>query len=98
MRWPEVCLTGGKADGKSLPGIPHRNEFVPVSGDPLCLFFGMHEWNPSMSLTDTIPWTSLWLRFFEAWLVPNTWEWSFIRRLAPEMPSWNCAWLATGIP
>jgi len=59
VRWPNVGLTGCKADGKSLPGIPHRNEFVPVFGDPLCMFFGMHELNPSMSLADTIPWTSL---------------------------------------
>lgn len=43
--------------------------------DPLCLFFGEEEWNASMLIADTtIPWVSLWLRFFELWLVTNTWE------------------------
>lgn len=60
-------------DASDKPGrkLPHAYQ---DTGDPLCLFFGMNEWNPSMALADTIPWTSLWLRFFEVWLVTNTWE------------------------
>ena len=43
--------------------------------DPLCLFFGEEEWNASMAIAETtVPWASLWLRFFEVWLVTNTWE------------------------
>lgn len=49
-----------------------------INGDPcdsLCLFLGPTEWNPTMALADTtVPWTSLWLRFFESWLFTNTWE------------------------
>jgi hypothetical protein len=58
----------------SRPGrqLPHTYR---LSGDPLCLFFGNNEWNPNLLLTETtVPWISLWLRFFELWLVTNTWE------------------------
>jgi len=55
--------------GRKLPHV-YRGD-----GDPLCLFFGEHEWNASMAIADTtIPWVSLWLRFFELWLITNTWE------------------------
>jgi hypothetical protein len=52
--------------------LPHA---YAAHQDPLCLFFGAAEWNPSLALAGTtLPWVSLWLRFFELWLVTNTWE------------------------
>lgn len=55
--------------GRKLPHVYRE------AGDPLCLFFGTQEWNPTIAIADTtIPWVSLWLRFFELWLVTNTWE------------------------
>lgn len=57
----------------ALPGRPLPHVYA-ADGDPLCLF-SAEEWSPSMAIAHTtIPWASLWLRFFETWLVTNTWE------------------------
>ncbi len=62
-------VANSEKPGRKLPHI------YPEQDDPLCLFFGAKEWNPSLAIADTtIPWVSLWLRFFELWLVTNTWE------------------------
>lgn len=56
------------ASGRDLPHV-YRN---PTR---LCLYLpGTREWQPWMRLDQTIvPWTSLWLFYFEDWL--NTDEW-----------------------
>jgi hypothetical protein len=59
---------GHSADRK----LPH---VYPEAGDPLCLFQGSGEWNSSKLIAKTtLPWTSLWLEFFELWVMTNTWE------------------------
>lgn len=61
----------------SMSGRPGRTlpHTYREPGDPLCLFVGAHEWNPNLLIAETtVPWASLWLRFFELWLVTNTWE------------------------
>jgi hypothetical protein len=60
---------GGHSVGRRLPHV-YSN-----AGDPLCLFFGKDEWNSCKLLArTTVPWTSLWLEFFEVWAATNTWE------------------------
>lgn len=60
--------------------VPH---VYRAAGDPLCLFFGEREWNGSMPMArTTIPWISLWLRFFEIWLVTDTWEGGGVQHVA----------------
>jgi len=50
--------------------IPHTFE-----DGSLCLFrFKYFEWDSSMIIADTIiPWTALWLYYYELWLVCNEW-------------------------
>ncbi len=47
-------------------------------GDPplLCLYLpGTREWSPDLLIATTIvPWTYLWLFFFEEWLLTNEWK------------------------
>jgi hypothetical protein len=57
------------AGGRSLPHI-YPN---PIR---LCLYLpGTTEWRPWMRLDQTIvPWTSLWLFYFEDWLASDEWK------------------------
>ena len=62
------------------PGLErYRNEPVPhlYTGERLCLYFNngqKREWNPFLWLADTtLPWTALWLYFYEHWLVTGEW-------------------------
>lgn len=57
------------ASGRDLPHV-YRN---PTR---LCLYLpGTREWQPWMRLDQTIvPWTSLWLFYFEDWLDTNEWK------------------------
>lgn len=50
--------------------IPHMYE-----QERLCLYLpGVHEWTPSQPLASTIvPWSSLWLFFYEVWLATGEW-------------------------
>lgn len=63
---PDLTLL---AAGRELPHIYH---------DPtrLCLYLpGTSEWVPSMRLDQTVvPWTSLWLFYFEDWLATGDWK------------------------
>jgi hypothetical protein len=58
------------ASGNPLPHVYSQDErrlclYLPSSG----------QWNPEMLLTNTIvPWTSLWLIYFEAWLWSGEWQ------------------------
>lgn len=56
-----------KRDGESIPHL--------FSDGTLCLFrMKYFEWNPRMYLLDTIlPWTSLWLFYYEMWLSTGRW-------------------------
>ena len=53
--------------------LPHVYQQSPPL---LCLYRpGKHEWTPFMRLDQTIvPWTSLWLFYFEDWLVSDEWK------------------------
>jgi hypothetical protein len=53
--------------------IPHLYEQDPAR---LCLYLpGTGEWSPSKKISDTIvPWTFLWLRYFEDWLASGEWK------------------------
>ena len=61
---PELLLAKGK---NQLPHVYSKNE--------LCLFHPKkEEWTPSHFIADTIiPWTSLWLFFYEDWLYTGQW-------------------------
>jgi hypothetical protein len=58
------------AEGRRLPHVYQRN---PVR---LCLYHpGTTEWRPWMRLDQTVvPWTSLWLFYFEDWLASGEWK------------------------
>lgn len=59
----------GFASGRSLPHV------YPEKEDPLCLFEGEKEWNRGKFIAKTtVPWASLWLYYFEIWVMTNTWE------------------------
>ena len=53
--------------------LPHVYEQCPPR---LCLYLpGTEEWHPSLRLDQTIvPWTCLWLFYFEDWLVTEQWN------------------------
>lgn len=63
---PDLRLLAGERD---LPHI-YRNP------DRLCLYLpGAGQWDASKRLDLTIiPWTHLWLIYFEEWLVSNDWK------------------------
>jgi hypothetical protein len=52
--------------------LPHVYAQKPTR---LCLYLpGTYEWGPWMRLDQTIvPWTALWLFYFEEWLIDGTW-------------------------
>jgi hypothetical protein len=65
---PEVEIIEPQLENKNLPHV--------FEGNRLCLFRNKkhYEWDPTMPLTDTIvPWTSLWLLYYEIWLVTEKW-------------------------
>lgn len=61
-----VDLAGGRK-------LPHVYEQKPTR---LCLYLPRaREWNRSMRIADTVvPWTVLWLFYFEEWLVSDEWK------------------------
>jgi hypothetical protein len=71
--WPDVFVESPDLDalagGRDLPHIYHH----PTR---LCLHLpGTTEWLPWMRLDQTIvPWTALWLFYFEDWLASNDWK------------------------
>jgi hypothetical protein len=70
---PQVFIDGPDltvlADGRRLP---HVYDQAPTR---LCLFLpGFGEWGAWMRLDQTIvPWTALWLLYFEEWLYSGEW-------------------------
>jgi len=66
---PHALVASSSLPGRALPHV------YPNLNDALCLFFGREEWSPDDEIASTtVPWAALWLRFFETWLVTNTWE------------------------
>jgi hypothetical protein len=64
---PDLTLL---SDGRRLP---HVYDQKPTS---LCLYLpGTREWEPWLRLDQTIvPWSALWLFYFEEWLVSDHWK------------------------
>jgi hypothetical protein len=58
------------ADGRPLP---HVHQQQPPR---LCLYLpGTGEWTSAMRLDQTVvPWSILWLFYFEEWLISNEWK------------------------
>lgn len=61
-----VLLAGGRS-------LPHVYEQSPTR---LCLYHPDYgEWHDGLLISQTmIPWTMLWLHFFEGWLASGEWE------------------------
>jgi hypothetical protein len=59
------------AEGRRLPHVYEQQQ--PTR---LCLYLpGTGEWTPALRLDQTIvPWATLWLYFFEDWLVSGDWK------------------------
>jgi hypothetical protein len=61
------------------PQLEHRADGTPIPhvypGDHPCLYLpGCGEWDPTMAIAGTIvPWTSLWLFFYETWHATGDW-------------------------
>jgi hypothetical protein len=67
VEWPDLVeLTGGRK-------LPHVYSQKPTE---LCLYLpGTGEWQPWMRIDQTlVPWTSLWLFYFEDWLGSDDWK------------------------
>lgn len=56
--------------------IPHTYPCSPEHGVKLCLWHpGSNEWTQAIPLSQSvIPWTVLWLTYFELWLSSGIWE------------------------
>lgn len=72
--WPEVFIDS--PDLRALAGekiIPHLYDQKAMR---LCLYLpGTGEWTNNKVLANTVvPWTSLWLLFFEEWLWSGEWK------------------------
>lgn len=81
--WPEVFV-----HDPDLDALAGRRDIPHVYHDPtrLCLYLpGTSEWQPWLRLDQTIvPWTALWLFYFEDWLASRTWKGGGIH--PPENP------------
>jgi hypothetical protein len=67
---PEVTVIEPQLQTRDGSGPPHV-----FPGNRLCLFrLKYGEWDPTMPIAETIvPWTSLWLLYYEIWLVTGKW-------------------------
>jgi len=61
----------------SPPFRRYNNKPLPhvFKGEKLCVFrYKYAEWSPGMRIDETIiPWTSLWLIYYEVWLLTGEW-------------------------
>ncbi|MBB4274138.1 hypothetical protein [Rhizobium mongolense] len=70
---PELQRKPGNPEG-DLPHVYWINGDRPQGEACLCLFDPDHEWSICDWLADTtVPWTSTWLYWYEAWLVTGIW-------------------------
>ncbi|MEQ8158309.1 MAG: hypothetical protein ABRQ36_06660 [Mesotoga sp.] len=67
---PRVRIIEPKLEKPGGRNPPHL-----LSDGSLCLYYPKHyEWKPTMLIGETIiPWTSLWLFYYEVWLATGTW-------------------------
>ena len=67
---PDVVVVTPPLERYDDKKIPHV-----FSGNRLCLFrYKYFEWNSEMRIDQTIiPWTSLWLFYYEIWLATGIW-------------------------
>lgn len=74
---PRVFIDSPKLIPNADSDLPHVYwpKGDPTAGDPcLCLFDPDHEWSICDHLADTtVPWSSTWLYWYEAWRVSNIW-------------------------
>lgn len=69
---PTITVISPKLEiAKGRTKLPHV-----YPGDTLCLHYPKYkEWTNSKSIADTIiPWTSLWLLYYEFWLIDGNWR------------------------
>jgi len=74
----EYGLTGPPKVWVLYPELKsHQNKPIPhmYGQEKLCLFYPKaREWKRSMWISQTIvPWTSLWLYYYEYWLITGEW-------------------------
>jgi hypothetical protein len=79
----DVSITyrgGDKPEVRVLePQLRRRSDDEPIphmyEHERLCLYLpGVREWTPGKQIATTIvPWTSLWLFFYEVWLATGEW-------------------------
>lgn len=67
---PKVFVLSPKLETREGERLPHT-----FGGNELCLFmFKYYEWSSSRHLVGTIiPWTSLWLYYYEIWRSTGKW-------------------------
>jgi len=67
---PKVFVLEPDLEKHNNQPIPHR-----FGDQSLCLFVPKYnDWNPRMLISDTIiPWTILWLFYYEIWLQTGKW-------------------------
>lgn len=70
-KYPETKVLSPKLEKGDKERLPHV-----YSKDGLCLFMPKYrEWKPIMSIARTIvPWTSLWLFYYEIWKATGEWR------------------------
>ncbi len=69
-RWPKVTVLDPPIRQRDGQQAPHRYE-----DGSLCLFRPKYgEWTAEHMIADTIvPWTALWLYYYEVWLATGEW-------------------------
>jgi hypothetical protein len=67
---PNIWVVDPELEKYNDEKIPHR-----FKDESLCLFrYKYSEWHPSQLIAFTIiPWTSLWLYYYEVWLITGRW-------------------------
>lgn len=80
-KFPEVRVINPPLErGKNDEDIPHM-----YSQERLCLYLPSgEEWKPAQPIALTIvPWTTLWLAYYEVWLATGEWQGGGVH---PEVP------------
>lgn len=70
-----------RADGQAIPHV--------YTGKRLCLYLpNSGEWSPRKLISETIvPWTSLWLFYYEIWHATGTWAGGGVHPTPKQEPS-----------
>lgn len=80
--YPKVWVLDPKLQCYKNEPIPHM-----YNQERLCLFYPVSkEWKRSMWIYQTIiPWTSLWLSYYEIWLITGEWLGGGIEHSSPAL-------------